>query len=325
MWRPSFFPFVSPSSSYITALPPPGWCSTSAQTGATHVTSQVIRIQVKMENLVKTSEEDADLSERPTTPQLPQDWSRNSTAICENCSQTDWSSFPTFAAKGLLGGCMWELRPINESHRQLAASSCRICRILSLIKPSSLDRDQCMVYAKQLSTQRSSSAVDLPSSHRYTVLSIARKAYDPKASDPWLFKNPRCLLALTRNHDKESYLIHPRSINYDKLKRLVRSCEANHGSFCTDRSLHQVRGLRVIDVSARMVVEAPENCRYLALSYVWGQQPGPTNGDALHYAPPLIEDAIEVTISLDCNYLWVDRYVSSSQFMSICLSNSDLT
>lgn len=323
--RPSFFPFVSPSSSYITALPPPCWFSTSAQTRATHVTSQVIRFQVKMDSPVnsskrKRSEEDAGLSERPTAPHLPQDWNRNSEAICEQCSQVDWSSVPTLAIHGLLRDCIRELRTINESHRQLAASSCRVCRILSLIKSPSLDQRQCMVYAKELSKQWSSSAVYLPGSYRYTVLSIASKAYNT-----WPAEYPRCLVALTRYDDKVSYMIHPRSINYDKLKHLARSCEASHGSFCTDRSLHQVPGLRVIDVSSRMVVEAPENCRYLALSYVWGQQPGPTNGDTLHCAPPLIEDAITVTISLDYNYLWVDRYVGSSQFMSICLSNSDLT
>lgn len=268
----------------------------------------------------KRSEEDTSAIELRTTPHLPQDWRRNSGSICDQCSQVDWARVPTLAARRLLIDCALELRPINESHRQLAVSSCRICRILSLLKTPSLDQHHCIVYAKPLSRQWSSSMVQLPESSWLTVLSIASKPYDR-----WPAENPRCLATLTRNNYKKSYLIRPSSINYAKLKSLARSCEKNHGSVCTARPHYQVAGLRVIDVSSRMVVEAPENCNYLALSYVWGQQPGSTNGDALQCVPPLIEDAISVTIALEYNYLWVDRYVSSSQFISIFLSTSDLT
>lgn len=268
----------------------------------------------------KRSAEDAGPNVRLTAPHPPENWSRNSESICDHCSQVDWASIPTLAARGLLDNRMRVLRPINENSSQLAASSCRICRILSLLNCPSLGQRQCIVYAKRLSEQWSSSAAHIQGSKKVTVLSIA-----PEAHDGWPINHPRCLVALPRSGDEDSRLILPRSINYDKLKHLIRSCQETHSSLCTAGSFYQVSGLRVIDVSSRTVVVAPENCRYLALSYVWGQQPGPTNGDSLQSAPPLIQDAISVAIALEYKYLWVDKYVSRYQFMPICLLNSDLT
>lgn len=258
----------------------------------------------------KRSDDDTGPNERPRAPHQPQDRSRNSESICDKCNQVEWASVPTLAARRLLHGCKQDLRPSNESQRQLAASSCRICRILSLIKPPSLDQRQCMIFAQELSSKWPSPAAQLPGSSQITVLSIESKEHHARPS-----YEAKCLVALKSNDDKESSFILPSSINYDALKRIARSCEENHGSSCTARSPYQVSGLRVIDVSSRTVMEAPQNCRYLALSYVWGRQPDPITGDALQCAPPLIEDAISVTIALEYNYLWVDRYVSSSQFI----------
>lgn len=63
----------------------------------------------------------------------------------------------------------------------------------------------------------------------------------------------------------------------------------------------------------RSVVEAPLNCVYAALSYVWGpkhekcnQQIG--NLRLLSVVPRTIDDAISLVQHLGWNYLWVDRY-----------------
>lgn len=268
----------------------------------------------------KRSEEDAGPNERPTAPHLPQNRGRNLESICDQCSQVDWASVPTLAARGLLDSRARVLRPINETSTQLAASFCRICRILSLINFQPLGRPQCIVYAKRLSEQWSSSAALLQGSKKVTVLSISSES-----DDRWPADHPGCLVALTRSGDNDIQLILPSSINYDKLNHLARSCEESHGSLCTASSFHQVSGLRVIDVSSRTVVVAPEDCRYLALSYVWGQQPDIITGDALRGAARLIEDAISVTIALECKYLWVDRYVRSAKLVSIPPLHSNLT
>ena len=50
----------------------------------------------------------------------------------------------------------------------------------------------------------------------------------------------------------------------------MHQCTQYHGVPCTPRQLAEKVGTRVIDVRARCVVLAPSDCRYVALSYVWG-------------------------------------------------------
>lgn len=269
---------------------------------------------------LKESEEDAGPNEQATAPHLPQDRSRNSESICDQCSKVDWASVPSLAAADKVHYCVQKLRSINESSGQLAASSCKICRILSLIVLSpSLGQRQRFLYAEPLSYQLFSPEILRLKTDGVTVLSHSSNKYNE-----WSIGRSKYLVAVTRSSNSSS-LILPSSIDYNMFKRLLSSCKENHGTACSTRSPYQITGLKVIDVSLRTVVEAPEDCQYLALSYVWGRQVDPFTGDVLQCVSPLIEDAMSVTIALGYNYLWIDRYVSGSQFMYIFLSNSDLT
>ncbi|KAH7093544.1 heterokaryon incompatibility [Paraphoma chrysanthemicola] len=54
----------------------------------------------------------------------------------------------------------------------------------------------------------------------------------------------------------------------------------------------------------------PEDCSYVALSYVWGR-PCPTlaaSSNSLRDAPQTILDSMKITRELGFRYLWVDRY-----------------
>jgi hypothetical protein len=104
--------------------------------------------------------------------------------------------------------------------------------------------------------------------------------------------------------------IFPRLADWETAKSWVKYCEANHGTSCQPDPL-RLRNFMVIDCYSRQVVLAPENCKYAALSYVWG---GSVEGDLdfrlslPNPAPLAIEDAITCTASLGFSYLWVDRY-----------------
>ena len=86
-------------------------------------------------------------------------------------------------------------------------------------------------------------------------------------------------------------------------------------------------GIRVIDVAAMKIVYAPENCVYVALSYVWGKIAHPIratsanrvameteNGLRKFDIPLTIREALTVVDSLGYRYFWVD---------SLCIIQDD--
>ena len=118
------------------------------------------------------------------------------------------------------------------------------------------------------------------------------------------------------------------------VKRWIETCRSRHGDACEmpawlDKA-EPAPGLRVIDVVGRRVMPAPPGCRYLALSYVWGESAlakmatalnsniaslGEENGLACLTLPRTIRDALELTERLGERYLWVD---------SLCIVQDDM-
>jgi hypothetical protein len=77
--------------------------------------------------------------------------------------------------------------------------------------------------------------------------------------------------------------------------------------------------LRVIDCSTRNIVNLSRGAAYITLSYVWGsynvddneilpEQHSTDRSSLPTRVPQTIEDAIEVTMALGYEYLWVDKY-----------------
>lgn len=72
-------------------------------------------------------------------------------------------------------------------------------------------------------------------------------------------------------------------------------------------------GLRLLDCDIKRIILAKSDQKYVALSYVWGQNPPSAIQDGVandlpHPIPQLIIDVIEVTRILQYQYLWIDRY-----------------
>lgn len=106
--------------------------------------------------------------------------------------------------------------------------------------------------------------------------------------------------------------LYPSTIDTHLVRRWIGECEANHAGICKLQDSPPLRNLKVIDCRERKVIAAPENCDYVALSYVWGSTGAEDAGSyVLHGSvlPPTIEDSIKFTLSLGYQYLWIDRYV----------------
>ncbi|KAH9220801.1 heterokaryon incompatibility protein-domain-containing protein [Leptodontidium sp. 2 PMI_412] len=117
------------------------------------------------------------------------------------------------------------------------------------------------------------------------------------------------------------------SIDPEKLKSWLHTCEDSHGADCNSPEWlgepSQPSFLKVIDVEKRCVVPAPPNCRYVALSYVWGDPKEVKsrlwlmkmtnvansqldNGLDFDLLPTTITDSMELVSKIGERYLWVD-------------------
>lgn len=112
-------------------------------------------------------------------------------------------------------------------------------------------------------------------------------------------------------------------VNLKLIKEWMRICEEEHGPTCANvwkNVTDQLpQGARMIDVVQMAVVEAPQNCRYVALSYMWGniktdyitvlknvEERRHTSSLESVALPRTIRDAIKLVQELDERYLWVD-------------------
>ncbi|KAF7869890.1 hypothetical protein EAF04_004674 [Stromatinia cepivora] len=113
-------------------------------------------------------------------------------------------------------------------------------------------------------------------------------------------------------------------IDFDLVKGWMKGCEENHKCGETFTSLtgtyRTPAEFKCIDVEQMCIVEPPEKCRYISLSYVWGtgkkfvslkenykhlSTPGGL-ADYLDQLSRTIQDAIDVTERLRERYLWID-------------------
>ncbi|KAF2094335.1 HET-domain-containing protein [Rhizodiscina lignyota] len=112
------------------------------------------------------------------------------------------------------------------------------------------------------------------------------------------------------------------------FKYWLHTCEQSHQDSCRQHIVDSgVPGMFVIDVHEACVVEKPPNCRYVALSYVWGcvsvlrhlkensallQTPGALSTLDI---PLTIADAVQVVRDIGECFLWVD---------ALCIVQDDL-
>ncbi|KAI1210567.1 HET-domain-containing protein [Annulohypoxylon truncatum] len=131
--------------------------------------------------------------------------------------------------------------------------------------------------------------------------------------------------------DEEPFAVFPsgrvvgEEVSVGLLRRWYRTCHEKHTEKCSrptwlaaDTSWPE--RLRLIDVRTLCIVEAPDECPYFALSYVWGDEkdpfqallgqlevmkvPGYLEEQTL---PRTIVDAMVLTKEMGVDYLWVDR------------------
>ncbi|TFK33403.1 heterokaryon incompatibility protein-domain-containing protein [Crucibulum laeve] len=127
-------------------------------------------------------------------------------------------------------------------------------------------------------------------------------------------------------------LIRNDSIDFSIVRSWLSLCERYHGDSCNKSNLlnhkitnpaDEIPSFRLIDVDSNCLVLRPSQCRYVALSYVWGkkadflrtlsttvnelEKPGALLRPEFYDRIPMtIRDAMQVVREIGLQYLWVD-------------------
>lgn len=168
----------------------------------------------------------------------------------------------------------------------------------------------------------STSLTDIPGAGDSVFLTVIAEN-DTRRFDDWVFSHhgggfegPLAYIAINDpskaiDPDRLAGLrVDPHQVDYRRIKEWISICKECHGGECTGEGLTRPRGFKVIDCATHRVVQPPDQCEYVALSYVWGKtsQQSCDIDNVLTGAPRVVANALEVASRLGYRYLWIDRY-----------------
>ena len=224
-------------------------------------------------------------------------------SVCEVCNSVDWPLIANLkhVSRQMNPWCVM-IPLLDSTSAELSASPCKVCRLLAVIKPSTYDGQQCALYAYK-------------GSYNYTQLRVIPHGLETRHLHRFLEQEifpSLTLIGSSDDQDLKGMKVQPDRIDpecYENLRSVMRNCVRNHGQTCRPVSkFSRIPGLKVIEVSSGKVVEAPEKCEYIALSYVWGNH---QHSDDPRAAPPVIKDTFSVAENLGLEYIWIDKYAST--------------
>lgn len=98
-----------------------------------------------------------------------------------------------------------------------------------------------------------------------------------------------------------SHLLDPSPIDFDRIQLWLQSCSNADLEPQPRQRTDYLPGFRLIHCRSREITKRPQECRYVALSYVWGKS-SPEESQSQRF-PRTIEDAIRVCLKLEFEYL----------------------
>jgi hypothetical protein len=278
------------------------------------------------------------------TPEVFASIPDESSDLCPNCAMIDFNQLMQLDVTSAEGEPVQTLGNVND----LDSSSCPLCRFWGRNGPPPEEEQPPTESAKNGRPERNSrylrvfdfnetyvklspdvlekvggqstllGVVRKPSSLQYLLDEGDYKTFYEMAGPVWFTLEAYGYICLTNiKHPlptMSTRLVDRDHADLDIVRQWLRHCRDNHGAVC-GRRITGASNLKVIDCVTRKVIEAPDECKYVALSYVWGQPALPpsasgvqTPGEYLPQLPKTIEDSVSVTKELGLRYLWIDKY-----------------
>jgi hypothetical protein len=229
----------------------------------------------------------------------------NEEGLCERCANIPWEKLA--AVRDSINDLMF---PVHEHLRELESSRCRICRLFAHTILTHVNG----FYPPPLNLRLCDANLFGDSNCKGLFLDNGTsRSSETESGQP---RNPHLIITSLDARQAQTQLGHlfPEFIDIDQIGSWIDECSTTHDVSCRPLPTAELHGLKVINCLRRSVELAPPKCKYVALSYVWGQAArfeSPRSHDLQQRLPRTIEDSIAVTLALGYDYLWIDRYVCS--------------
>lgn len=217
-------------------------------------------------------------------------------AVCRNCSEIDWSG------SGHVPGRAYpsqELR-LEESPSQMYHSDCEICQFFG---------ETILEHQRQSGLEHTIPKITLGFTGVWgTFYRFATCSYRLPSG----YRSYKVRVECVSAPQERVRPIGNQFSDPNQVKGWVETCTKHDPyDFAASETLRHFKVIYCDDRPPRVIV-APSYCRYVTLSYVWGDpvessyKKGDVLGDRI---PQTISDRIDVTVRLGFKHLWVDRYV----------------
>lgn len=280
-----------------------------------HLLSKLVSSETKRKEKMSSSSNEEALLHTPTLGKLQDDTrpsGQDLESLCRDCEAVDWSKITIYDdIEGIQTDLPTEpgdtemkvLRIFkNPIRAQLLGASCRVCRLVGLLsnphQSSDIDPQAFVLEADSWN----------PIDTRHTEY-VKIRVRSPKSGVQHLGVGDsyqRWLIAhrYPSSERVQIRILRPSQVCFDFFRLKLEECYNGHEK-CRSSAMASV-GLRLIDVHTKQIITASPDCKYIALSYVWGD----TSAHNVEGPFPLVvEDAMSATKALGCQYLWVDRCV----------------
>ncbi|KAK0670959.1 heterokaryon incompatibility protein-domain-containing protein, partial [Cercophora samala] len=247
--------------------------------------------------------------------------------LCDECASIPWKEIAThdFGHGKAIPEHMEPDRTkfiskVSKSERSLKNSKCQVCQLLATAMPDDNRATRLEIFALTSNDifNRADEHHSLAAeswSNGNTLIGVFDTVIDSDFQEtpnslqyPLVARRP---FIEVKTHETREFGIReiaPDRILYHLVRQWMGYCKQHHGPECQDvGDKHPVATLRVIDCHSRSVIAAPEGCRYVALSYVWGVSFSLERSLREQFTT-VVEDGIKAAVELGYDYLWVDKH-----------------